>query len=155
MHRFLPVILGLGLGCALAAAGAARAEPPAPEVAVYALIVGSNAGGPGQSALRYAEDDARRVAATLRELGGYTADRIDVVVHPTPAVLREHLDRLGAKVAADRAAGRQARVLFYYSGHARGAVIDLGPDELALGEPRGSASTLTFGRCLGPSHDGA
>jgi hypothetical protein len=33
-------------------------------------------------------------------------------------------------------AGRQARVLFYYSGHARAAAIDLGPDELALGELR-------------------
>src|SRR5438034_1066477 len=103
----LPVV-PLGLACALATAGAARGQP-APDIAGYALIVGSNAGGPGQATLRYAEDDAERVAATLRELGGYPRDAIDVVVHPTPAVLRDHLTRLGARVAADRAAGRQAR----------------------------------------------
>ncbi|HEX2689154.1 MAG TPA: caspase family protein [Kofleriaceae bacterium] len=134
MHR--PLALTFGLACAVLAAGAARAEPAVPGVATYALIVGSNAGGPGQAALRYAEDDAHRVAATLTELGGTTADAVDIVVHPTPEVLRDHLDKLGARVAAERAAGRQARVVFYYSGHARSTAIDLGPDELALGELR-------------------
>jgi Caspase domain len=134
MHRSLA--LTFGLACAVFASGAARAEAPAPDVAMYALVVGSNAGGPGQAALRYAEDDAHRVAATLLELGGYSADAVDVVVHPTPEVLRDHLGTLGARVAADRAAGRQARVLFYYSGHARSTAIDLGPDGLALGELR-------------------
>ena len=144
MHRSLAVTLGLA--AALGAAGAARAQP-APDIAVYALVVGSNAGGPGQAALRYAEDDARRVAATLLELGGYPADGIDVVLHPTPAELRDHLGKLAARAQADRAAGRQVRVLFYYSGHARAAAIDLGPDELALGELRqrlfGIPATLT------------
>ncbi|HSR96596.1 MAG TPA: caspase family protein [Kofleriaceae bacterium] len=127
----------LGLAVAVAVApGAARAETPADSVAMYALVVGSNSGGAGQAALRYAEDDARRVAATLVELGGYTADAIDIVVRPTPDVLRERLARLSARVAADRAAGRQARVVFYYSGHARSTALDLGPDELALGELR-------------------
>jgi hypothetical protein len=133
MHRLLA--LSFGLACILATGGA-RAESQGPSVATYALIVGSNAGGPGQTALRYSEDDARRVAATLLELGGATADAIDVVVHPTPAVLRDHLDKLTARVAADRAAGRQARVMFYYSGHARATAIDLGPEQLALGELR-------------------
>jgi hypothetical protein len=141
MQRFVI----LGLGCALAA-GTAHAEP-SPDIGLHALVVGSNAGGPGQAALRYAEDDARRVAQTLRELGGYASDAVDVVVHPTPAVLRDHLTALGARVAADRAAGRQARVLFYYSGHARSTAIDLGPDEMALGELRqrlfGIPATLT------------
>ncbi len=134
MHRLL--VLTFGFACAALATGAARAETPEPSVAMYALVVGSNAGGPGQAALHYAEDDAHRVAATLIELGGYTAETVDLVVHPTPDALRDRLGKLGARVAADRAAGRQARVLFYYSGHARGAAIDLGPDELALGELR-------------------
>ncbi|HEX7840872.1 MAG TPA: caspase family protein, partial [Kofleriaceae bacterium] len=144
MHRSLAVTLGLAP--VLAVAGAVRAQP-APDIAVYALVVGSNAGGPGQAALRYAEDDARRVAATLLELGGYPADGVDVALHPTPAALRDHLSKLAARVEADRAAGRQARVLFYYSGHARSTAIDLGPDELALGELRqrlfGIPATLT------------
>jgi len=134
MHR--PLVLTFGFACAALAPGAARAETPDPSVAMYALVVGSNTGGPGQATLRYSEDDAHRMAATLIELGGYTADAVDIVVHPTPDALRDHLGKLGARLAADRAAGRQARVLFYYSGHARGAAIDLGPDELALGELR-------------------
>src|SRR5215510_11273989 len=133
MHRSLAVTLGLA--GALVAPGAVRAQP-APDVAVHALVVGSNLGGAGQAALHYAEDDARRVAQTLRELGGYAPDAVDVIVHPTPAQLREHLAALAARVTADRDAGRQARVLFYYSGHARSTAIDLGPDELALGELR-------------------
>jgi hypothetical protein len=134
MYR--PLAIPLGVVCAALASGAARAEPPAPGIAMYALVVGSNVGGPGQGALRYAEADAHRVAATLIELGGYTADAVDVVVHPTPDGLRDRLGALAARVAADRAAGRQARVLFYYSGHARSTAIDLGPAELALGELR-------------------
>jgi len=132
MHRLLAITAALA--CAISAREA-RAQTPA-SVATYALVIGSNAGGAGQVALRYAEDDARRVAATLVELGGYAADAVDVVVHPTPDAVREHLAALGARVAADRAAGRQARVLFYYSGHARSTALDLGPDELALGELR-------------------
>src|SRR5258707_1301216 len=47
----------------LALAGTARAD--------YAIVVGSNAGGPGQSELKFAEEDARKVGALLVELGGY------------------------------------------------------------------------------------
>src|SRR3954462_14510759 len=111
MHRPLTTFL-LGLLGWVALAAPAAAQAPAPGVATYALVVGSNAGGPGQTTLRYAEDDARRVAATLIELGGYPAGAVDVVVHPTPAALRAHLAALTARVAADRAAGRQARLLF-------------------------------------------
>src|SRR5262245_43402839 len=134
MHRLLGLVLGLAW--AALTPGAVRAEPAATGVAMYALVVGSNAGGAGQLALRYAEDDAQRVAATLVELGGYSADTVDVVVHPTPDALRARLDRLGARVTADRASGRQARVMFYYSGHARSTALDLGREEIALAELR-------------------
>jgi hypothetical protein len=117
--------------CCLAA-GVAHADAPA----TYALVIGSNAAGPGQTALRYAEDDARRVGAILTELGGYAPTSVDVVVHPTPVALRDRLTALAARVAADTAAGRQARVFFYYSGHARAEAIDLGVDSLPLAELR-------------------
>ena len=128
--------------CLLGGTGIARADDPAqppigaPAVATYAIVVGSNVGGPGQTDLRYAEDDARKVAAVLAELGGYTAEQIDVVVHPTPDELRDRLAKLEARVTADVGAGRQARVFFYYSGHARAQAIDLGSSELPLAELR-------------------
>ena len=125
----------LTLAC-VAATRPAHAEPASAEIATYAIVVGSNAGGPGQTDLRYAEDDARRVGSFLAELGGYTADRIDVIVHPTPDLLRERLAQLGTKVAAELAAGKKARVFFYYSGHARATALDLGNAQMPLAELR-------------------
>ena len=114
-------------------AGIAHADEP---VATYAIVVGSNAGGPGQLSLRYAEDDARRVGDLLAELGGYTRDHIDVVLHPTPDQLRDRLATLATHVKAEVAAGHQAQIFFYYSGHARASAIDLGDAELPLEELR-------------------
>ncbi|MGN6106689.1 MAG: caspase family protein [Kofleriaceae bacterium] len=115
--------------------GTARAQP-SEGAATYALVVGSNAAGPGQLELRYAEDDARRVGALLVELGGHPRDAVDVVVRPTPDQLRARLDRLTTRVTADVAAGRQVRLFFYYSGHARATGIDLGSEALPLAELR-------------------
>ena len=87
--------------------------------------------------LRYAEDDARRVAALLTELGGYAAD--DGRRRRPPDAGRAARPAREARDARRRptvAAGRQARVLFYYSGHARATAIDLGADELPLAELR-------------------
>ncbi|MBA2545122.1 MAG: caspase family protein [Deltaproteobacteria bacterium] len=112
--------------------GTAHADP----IAAHALVVGSNAAGPGQTELRYAEDDARRVGALLTELGGYVPASVDIVTRPTPAILRDRLAKLGQRVAADVAAGKQTRVFFYYSGHARATAIDLGFEALPLAELR-------------------
>lgn len=119
--------------CLVCLAGTAAADDA---IATYAIVVGSNAGGPGQANLRYAEDDARRVGQLLVELGGYAPEQVDVVVHPTPDQLRAHVNALADKLNADLAAGRQSRVFFYYSGHARATALDLGSDELLLGELR-------------------
>jgi hypothetical protein len=147
MYRLL---LALPLLVWSAPAGAdPGADAVAPGVTTYALIVGSNPGGPGQGTLRFAEDDARGVAQVLRELGDLqaTPGNLELLVHPSPDELRLHLAALGAKVTADLAAGRQSRVFFYYSGHARAAALDLGTDELPLGELRqrllGMPATLT------------
>jgi hypothetical protein len=102
----------------------------------YALVVGSNAAGPGQTTLKYAEDDARRVGSILGELGGVAAGNVDVVLQPSPQKLRDAIDRLAQRVAADEAAGKQARIFFYYSGHARSNAVDLGPQALPLAELR-------------------
>jgi hypothetical protein len=119
--------------CLACLASTASAEEP---IATYAIVVGSNAGGPGQTDLRYAEDDARRVGALLVELGGYQKDHVDIVVHPTPDQLRTRINALADKLNADLAAGRQSRVFFYYSGHARASALDLGAEELLLIELR-------------------
>jgi hypothetical protein len=105
-------------------------------IATYAIVVGSNSGGAGQTDLRYAEDDARRVGKLLTELGGYQADQVDIVVHPSPDELRARIAKLAEKLAADDKAGRPTRVLFYYSGHAKASAVILGKDEMPLPELR-------------------
>src|SRR4051812_50159752 len=97
----------------LAAGGIAAADDG---VATYAIVVGSNAGGPGQTDLRYSEDDARRVGALLTELGGYKADQVDVVVHPTPEVLRDRLLQARARGGAGPSAGPPRRRFFFFNG---------------------------------------
>jgi hypothetical protein len=111
-------------------------------VVSYAIVVGSNAGGPGQDDLRFAESDARRVATVLKELGGYPAKNVRTVLGPTPARLLEAIDDVAAKVAEDEAAGRHALVFFYYSGHARASALVLGADELALTDLRAKLTAL-------------
>ncbi len=108
----------------------------APEQPTYAVVVGSNDAGPGQTDLKYAEDDARRMGRVLVELGGYRPDAVTVIVHPSPDQLRSQLDQVQARVAADQSAGRKPRVFFYYSGHARSTALDLGDAQMSLPELR-------------------
>jgi len=126
----------LSLACAASVAHADAPPDPASGVVTYALVVGSNAAGPGQSELKYAEDDARRMGTLLVELGAHHADTVDVLVRPTPDVLRARIDKLTERVQADIAAGKQTRLLFYYSGHARSTALDLGAAQLPLTELR-------------------
>jgi hypothetical protein len=128
------------LALLLAAATPARADESS--AATYAIVVGSNAGGPGQTDLRYAEDDARRVGKLLVDLGGYKDDQVDIVVHPTPAQLLTQITRLSDKLEADKVDGKQSRVFFYYSGHARAEALDLGKEQLALAELRSKLFAL-------------
>ena len=111
------------------AAGTAAADEPVG----YALIVGSNAPGPGQTELVWAEDDAAEVAALLQELGGFEPRNVHVVRRPSPSRLLDEIERLEREVAHS---GRPAKLFFYYSGHAKASGLSLGKDELPLTELR-------------------
>jgi hypothetical protein len=137
MRPFLALFLRLTLPVALLAASlfpreAAADSPEAVRPHAYAIIVGSNTGGEGQEPLHYAEDDARRFAAVLTELGHYEGSDVTVLIHPDPAHVMGAIDAVGAKVRASAAQGEEAQVVFYYSGHARANAINLGGEELPL-----------------------
>src|SRR6266545_1556512 len=133
--KLRPGLLLAALGAAASPPGAA-AQPAAADPAAFALVVGSNAGGTGQAPLRYAQDDASRMAEVLRDLGGYAADHIQLVLDPTRTQMVAALDLLTAHAVAEAGAGRQPRVFFYYSGHARSDALILGDDEFPLAELR-------------------
>jgi Caspase domain len=144
--RFLAA-LALALAAPLPARAAPADAPPDPDLDAFAIVVGSNAGGAGQTDLRFAEDDARRVADVLGDLGGYDRRRIAIVVRPSPDAVMAAIDRVAEEVAAARAAGRRSLVFFYYSGHAKASALDLGAGELPLARLRekivGLPATLT------------
>jgi hypothetical protein len=118
------------------------AHAAAQDVSSYAVVVGSNAGGPGQQDLQFAERDARRMAAVLRELGGYPKEHVTTVLAPTPDTLLAAIDGLAETIAADTAAGRRTVVFFYYSGHARASALVLGDQEVALTTLRARITAL-------------
>jgi hypothetical protein len=130
----------------LAVALAAASEPD--DVAQYALVVGSNLGGPGQAPLQYADDDARNVADVLVELGGYDPADVQLLFDPDPGTLLEALASLAERVAEERRQDERVVATFYYSGHSRATALDLGGEELALTKVRevlqGVDATLTL-----------
>jgi hypothetical protein len=127
-----------------ARAAAAWAEPPPAPARphAYALVVGDNAGGSGQQPLRFAEDDARRVAQVLVELGRYDSSDVRLLLRPDPAHLLSAVDEVAARARADASRGEQSQVLFYFSGHARANAVNLGPDELSLAALRDRLRTV-------------
>jgi len=139
LHPLLVALLAAATALALPGRAAADAGD---DVVPYAIVVGSNAGGPGQDDLRFAERDARRVAEVLRDLGGYPAANVRTVLAPTPSRLLAAIDTVAAAVAADQAAGRRTLVFFYYSGHARASGLVLGDDEVALDALRAKLTAL-------------
>ena len=115
--------------------------PPTPAAALpaavrYALIIGNNAAGPGQTPLRYAERDARAVADVLEGLGDYPPDHVDVLASPDLEQVRAALDAAAVTLAERAEHGEQTVFTFYYSGHARSDALDFGEDLLPLGELR-------------------
>ncbi|MCB9650238.1 MAG: caspase family protein [Deltaproteobacteria bacterium] len=99
----LIALLGLVLGPSVATAGEPR----------YAVVVGSNTEVLGRGALRYAHDDAKRLAQALVDLGDFDEANVRLLLDPRPEEVLSALDALLTK-----ADGRDAMLLFFYSGHA-------------------------------------
>ncbi len=91
-------------------AGTASATP----ASRYAVVIGSNFGDASVPALRYAEDDAQKVAQTLRTLGGFPADQVVVLNGSSANEVRDTLIRLNARL---RDVSDGAVLFVYYSGH--------------------------------------
>jgi hypothetical protein len=123
---FLAAIQGLAAWLA----SVACAQPGASDS--YAIVVGSNLGGPGQEALRFAEEDANRVADLLVELGSYPPEHIDRLVQPSASDLLAAVERAQRRFVPLAREGKQFRFFFYYSGHARADALNLGSQELPL-----------------------
>lgn len=100
----------------------------------FAVVAGSNTGGPGRPRLWYAEKDAERFQTALRELGDFEPDRVALVHGPKVDAFRDALAVTEAKIAAARARGERPLLVVYYSGHAGPGGLEFGPDSMSYDE---------------------
>jgi hypothetical protein len=121
---------------AAAALLALAAAPARAEVHRVALVVGNNAGATKRKPLRFAEDDALKLARVLRELGGFAQPDIYLLRGRTLGTLQQALAGVQRRVATWRAADPDARVhvLFFFSGHSDGQAIELGDEAMPFSE---------------------
>lgn len=121
----------------LAAAVFACARDAAAEIRRIAVVIGSNHGDSAHPALRFAEQDATKLSAVLGELGGLAPGDVMLLRGPKVADARAALDEAARRIAAWHAEGHgQAVLLFYFSGHSDGEVLELGGESLPFGELR-------------------
>ncbi|MDY0063054.1 MAG: caspase family protein [Myxococcota bacterium] len=106
-HSLLTLLLVLLL------AGPAAAAPLR-----LALLVSHPEGGPPTVRLRYPEQDARKLAAALQELGGFAPAEVVLLRSPGAGEVLAALDGIERRLARAAAAGEPALFLFFYSGHA-------------------------------------
>ena len=116
MDRIARALLIVGLVPLL---GAARSAAAAEQHDALALVVGTDRGGPGQSDLRFAEDDARHVAELLGTLGRYQPGRVELMLRPSLRQLQGGLDRLAARRRGAPAGERAAGPLLLFRARAR------------------------------------
>jgi hypothetical protein len=109
----LLLILGWTIAVVCAARGAWAAGP----VKRIAVVIGANEPPSGRQRLRFAYDDAKELADVLRRAGGFAPADVHVLLDPHPAEILAALDDVAQTVAA---AGGNALVVFYYSGHSDG-----------------------------------
>ena len=129
-------VLTVGLVAAPTLATAADTTPSTSPPPSLAVVVGINRGGPGQTELRFAEDDARHMADLLASLGRYEPGKVELLLRPTLGEIRRALSELALRAAETRRQGAEAQVLFYYSGHARASALNLGDEEFPLADLR-------------------
>lgn len=136
--------IAIGLVAALALfAPATAAHGAAYRVAV---VVGNNTGHDDDAPLRYAERDASRIAALMRELGRF--DDITMLLGRDAGAVTLELAAVQHRAAARHAAGDHVLFVFYYSGHGNRDGLRLGASELGfaqlLAAIRGVSSDVRF-----------
>ncbi|MDB4974501.1 MAG: putative repeat protein [Myxococcaceae bacterium] len=101
----------------------------------FALIVGNNRGLSHEAELRFAEADAQKLNATLREIGDFAPANVVLLEGASADEARRTLITLNDRIRAIRSAPNgQAVLLVYFSGHADSEDLHLGQSRLSISE---------------------
>ena len=100
----------------------------------FALLIGNNVGGIEDGALKWAEEDARRVRDVLNELGDVAQGRALLLQGVDVEEVRSALARLRGQVEEAKRQGYRSEVFIFYSGHGDASALHLGSERLTLQE---------------------
>lgn len=128
-----------GMLLAAALERSAHAKTPANQTVLrrYALVIGSNTGGGAtRERLKYAGQDATKVADVLRQLGGVDPTDLALLSEPDVAALDRSIDALSTRIREQRKQGQRVELVVYYSGHADETGILLGGGRYDYGKLR-------------------
>ena len=106
----------------------------------YALLIGANNGNSGDRPLRFAGEDAKRIASVLTEAGGFLAENVVVLADPDADRVRSALARLNARIRDEQGMNGDALLVVFYSGHADALSLHLGGTELPWDDLRNMTS---------------
>lgn len=107
------------------------AATPAEATHRHAIVIGANVGGPSHEPLLYAETDAARMAAVLRDVGGFAPGDVVLLTRTDAAAVRQALIELNARI---REQPGPSMIFVYYSGHGDARSLHLYGTQLDLAE---------------------
>jgi hypothetical protein len=126
----------IGISLLLMVGMFAAAAPCLAETRRVAVVVGNNVGSGMRPALRFAEEDAGKMAEVLGELGGIAPADLFLLRGRSLADVQEAMRAVDIRVASWHRTA-QTVVVFYFSGHSDGQSLELGRERLPFAELRG------------------
>lgn len=116
-------LFSISLLIAMTGVSAGNASPKTHKVAV---VVGNNQGHDANRTLRFAERDAQKMFDVLTELGGFDRDKSRLLLGQTAETVWEAVNSLETYIESLSGETTKTLLVFYYSGHADGDVLELG-----------------------------
>ena len=102
----------------------------------FAVVAGANRGQAREQALRFAEDDARRVADVLTGPGGVARGHLTLLTGGPHQAFRDAVQGLDEPLRAAGRVGDRTLLFVYFSGHSDGANLQFGAEPLPFGDVR-------------------
>ena len=100
------------------------------EVRRFGLFIGANNGGDARQRLLYADDDARAMSNTMRDIGGINPPDNILLIDPESDEILEKLREMSREINRVETLVRRTEVMFYYSGHSDENGILLADDQI-------------------------
>jgi hypothetical protein len=102
----------------------------------FAIVTGSNDGGPGRAKLNYSVSDAKSVIKVLNEMGGVMPGDSILLIEPDRKSFFSGVYAVLKKVRESAKTSGKRELIFYYSGHSDEDSILLGQEKVSYKEIR-------------------